>query len=144
MTLLMMVSEKKISLINLAKESAPQEQGDETATSLATLNAFDSFLKTAGIADAQVTNGVVEIESGSALVRNTDQPYINLGIPNVMEPAIKFPANLTESQWLAINNKIVSERAKGNKITVKMFANLGLENFNELQAITTGGGGPLD
>lgn len=135
---------EKISLINLAKESAPQEQGDETATSLATMNAFDSFLKTAGIADAQVTNGVVEIESGSALVRNTDQPYINLGIPNVMEPAIKFPANLTESQWLAINNKIVSERAKGNKITVKMFANLGLENFNELQAITTGGGGPLD
>jgi|19_taG_2_1085344.scaffolds.fasta_scaffold01221_2 hypothetical protein len=135
---------EEISLINLAKESAPQEQGDETATSLATMNAFDSFLKTAGIADAQATNGVVEIESGSAFVSNTDQPYVNLGIPNVMEPAIKFPANLTEAQWLAVNNIIIDERAKGNQITANMFANLGLENFDELQAITTGGGGPLD
>ena len=135
---------EKISLINLAEESAPQEQGDKMATSLATMNAFDSFLKTAGIADAQATNGVVEIESGSAFVRNTDQPYVNLGIPNVMEPAIKFPANLTEAQWLAVNNIIIDERAKGNQITANMFANLGLENFDELQAITTGGGGPLD
>jgi len=135
---------EKITLSNLAKESAPQKGSDETATSLATMNAFDSFLKTAGIANAQATNGVVEIESGSALRRNTDQPYVNLGIPNVMEPAIKFPANLTEAQWLAVNNIIIDERAKGNQITANMFANLGLENFNELQAITTGGGGPLD
>ena len=61
-----------------------------------------------------------------------------------MEPAIKFPANLTEAQWLAVNNIIIDERAKGNQITANMFANLGLENFDELQAITTGGGGPLD
>ena len=135
---------EKITLSNLAKESAPQKGSDETATSLATMNAFDSFLKTAGIANAQATNGVVEIESGSALRRNTDQPYVNLGIPSVMEPAIKFPANLTEAQWLAVNNIIIDERAKGNQITANMFANLGLENFNELQAITTGGGGPLD
>lgn len=135
---------EKISLINLAKESAPQKQDTEIATSLATMNAFDSFLKTAGIADAQATNGVVEIESGRPLVRNTDQPYVNLGIPNVMEPAIKFPANLTESQWLAVNNIIIDERANGNQITANMFANLGLENFDELQSITTGGGGSLD
>ena len=108
------------------------------------MNAFDSLLKTAGIANAQATNGVVEIESGRSYTRNTDQPYVNLGIPNVMEPAIKFPANLTEAQWLAVNNIIIDERAKGNQITANMFANLGLENFNELQAITTGGGGPLD
>ena len=134
---------KDITLSRLAEESAPQEQGDEMATSLATMNAFDSFLKTAGIGNAQATNGVVEIESGS-IFPNTDQPYVNLGIPNVMEPAIKFPANLTEAQWLAVNNIIIDERANGNQITANMFANLGLENFDKLQTITTGGGGASD
>lgn len=135
-----------ITLGRLAEDLAPQKQDNKRNTSLATMNAFNSFLKTAGITNAQVSNGVGEVKTGSFLgvAKTTDQPYVNLGIPNVMEPAIKFPANLTEAQWLAVNNIIINERAKGNQITANMFAKLGLENFDKLQAITTDGGGSLD
>ena len=64
------------------------------------------------------------------------------------ETSIVFPAKLTEQQWKAINETILSERAKGNQITPQMFSNLGIENFMDIQSLRPnaggGGGGPLD
>ena len=135
-----------ISLEKLAEESYPANEGvgwrGEPANDigLRTRNAFSSYLQSAGISNAQIINGIDP--------NDEDFPYINVAIPDVTETSIVFPAMLTEQQWKAINEKILSERAKDNQITPQMFSNLGIENFMDIQSLRPntggGGGGSLD
>lgn len=138
-----------ISLEMLAEESYPENAGTgmlgglkEPANDigLRTRNAFSSYLQQAGIPNAQIINGIDP--------NDEDFPYVNVAIPGVTETSIVFPAMLTPQQWKAINEKILSERAKGNQITPQMFSNLGIENFMDIQSLRPnaggGGGGPLD
>ena len=135
-----------ISLAMLAEESYPANEGTgwggEAANDigLRTRNAFSSYLQQAGISNAQIINGIDP--------NDENFPYVNVAIPGVTETSIVFPAMLTEEQWKTINEKILSERAKGNQITPQMFSNLGIENFMDIQSLRPnpggGGGGPLD
>ena len=139
-----------ISLEMLAEESFPEPEKNASPNDigLATRNAFSSYLQQAGIPNAQIINGVEVIDEGNIIGYGREElAYVNVAIPGVTETSIVFPAELTPQQWKAINEKILSERAKGNQITPQMFSNLGIENFMDIQSLRPnagGGGGPLD
>jgi hypothetical protein len=124
----------KISLEMLAEESFPEPDRNASTNDigLATRNAFSSYLQQAGIPNAQIINGVEEIPG--EYYGTNEFAYVNVAIPGVTETSIVFPAELTPQQWKAINEKILSERAKGNQITPQMFSNLGIENFMSIQS----------
>ena len=139
-----------ISLEMLAEDSFPEPDKNASLNDigLATRNAFSSYLQQAGISNAQIINGVEVINEGNIVGYGREElAYVNVAIPGVTETSIVFPAELTPQQWKAINETILSERAKGNQITPQMFSNLGIENFMGIQDFRPNSGdedGPLD
>ena len=78
---------------------------------LALRNSFSSFFNSVGITNAQILSS-----AGEDGVVFDEEGVTSIAIPNVTEGGIILPANISQGQWLALNELLLKQRAAGLKV----------------------------
>ena len=81
---------------------------------LALRNSFNSFFNSVGITNAQILSS-----AGEDGYFRDDEGVTSIAIPNVTEGGIILPANISEPQWLALNELLLKNRAANLIVTPK-------------------------
>tara|TARA_R110000803_G_scaffold7099_4_gene22912 strand:+ start:1848 stop:3941 length:2094 start_codon:yes stop_codon:yes gene_type:complete len=101
--------------VKLVAQYAYPADTDVESKPLALRNSFSSFFNSVGITNAQILSSAGEDNTFSS----DDVGVTSIAIPNVTEGGIILPANISQAQWLALNELLLKQRAANLIVTAK-------------------------